>query len=401
MMIIDQYHALLHEIIHLLGHETSEASPEWLHSILHVILVFAPALLVVVCAYHAVGWFYRCLLRRSRARRSAASRQEQPTVFRYIIQHTRNQQIFLMGLGLLSLPVLYATLEFPKTIINSAIDAPEHVTVILGRTLSQTEHLLVLCALYLTVIMLNGSIKLVLNIYKGKVGERLLRRLRLAIFRRWRSGAGSHNRAEVIPLVVQEVEPIGGFASDALALPVFQGGTFLTILAFMFIQDPYLGAAALTLLPVQIVLIPRFQLRINALARRRVAEVRTLGGQLGEQAGRSSKHPDDVRTVGASLRNIEVIRLKIHRTKFLMKALNNFLTALTPFFFFSIGGYLVIDGQLSLGALVAVLAAFKDFSAPLRELFRYYQSLEDVRIRFDEINKFLAEGSSQDQQPSI
>ena len=84
-----------------------------------------------------------------------------------------------------------------------------------------------------------------------------------------------------------------------------------------------------------------------------------------------------------------------------MKALNNFLTALTPFFFFSIGGYLVIDGQLSLGALVAVLAAFKDFSAPLRELFRYYQSLEDVRIRFDEINKFLAEGSSQDQQPSI
>ena len=84
-----------------------------------------------------------------------------------------------------------------------------------------------------------------------------------------------------------------------------------------------------------------------------------------------------------------------------MKALNNFLTALTPFFFFSIGGYLVIDGQLSLGALVAVLAAFKDFSAPLREVFRYYQSLEDVRIRFDEINKFLAEGSSQDQQPSI
>ena len=74
---------------------------------------------------------------------------------------------------------------------------------------------------------------------------------------------------------------------------------------------------------------------------------------------------------------------------------------LPPFFFFSIGGYLVIDGQLSLGALVAVLAAFKDFSAPLRELFRYYQSLEDVRIRFDEINKFLAEGSSQDQQPSI
>jgi len=29
-----------------------------------------------------------------------------------------------------------------------------------------------------------------------------------------------------------------------------------------------------------------------------------------------------------------------------------------------VGGYLVIEGQLSLGALVAVLAAYKDFSVP-------------------------------------
>jgi len=50
----------------------------------------------------------------------------------------------------------------------------------------------------------------------------------------------------------------------------------------------------------------------------------------------------------------------------------------------------VIDGRLSLGALVAVLAAYKDFSAPLRELFRYYQSAEDVRIRYREVLAFVA-----------
>ncbi len=73
-----------------------------------------------------------------------------------------------------------------------------------------------------------------------------------------------------------------------------------------------------------------------------------------------------------------------------MKALNNFLTGLTPFFFYSIGGYLVIEGSLTIGALVAVLAAYKDFSAPVKELFKYYQSLEDVRIRYEAVEEFLA-----------
>ena len=71
------------------------------------------------------------------------------------------------------------------------------------------------------------------------------------------------------------------------------------------------------------------------------------------------------------------------------------MTALTPFFFYSIGGYLVIEGRLTLGALVAVLAAYKDFSAPLRELFRYYQSAEDVRIRYEEMLRFLGTGNDQ------
>ena len=77
-----------------------------------------------------------------------------------------------------------------------------------------------------------------------------------------------------------------------------------------------------------------------------------------------------------------------------MKALNNFLTALTPFFFYSVGGYLVIEGSLTLGALIAVLAAYKDFSAPLRELFRYYQSYEDVRIRYQGVLDYIGSGGS-------
>ena len=84
------------------------------------------------------------------------------------------------------------------------------------------------------------------------------------------------------------------------------------------------------------------------------------------------------------------MRRRIFILKFFIKALNNFLTALTPFLFYSLGGYFVIEGRISLGALVAVLAAHKDFSAPLKELFRYYQTLEDTRIRYHEITMFFS-----------
>ena len=73
-----------------------------------------------------------------------------------------------------------------------------------------------------------------------------------------------------------------------------------------------------------------------------------------------------------------------------MKSAINFLNNLVPFFFYLIGGYLVIEGEISFGALVAVLAAHKDFSAPLRELLMYYQVTEDVRVRYREMQRFVA-----------
>ena len=53
----------------------------------------------------------------------------------------------------------------------------------------------------------------------------------------------------------------------------------------------------------------------------------------------------------------------------------------------------VIRGSLSFGALVAVLAAYKDLAAPWKELLKYYQTREDVRLRYDLlVENFQPEG---------
>jgi len=394
---MEWYHGLLHRIAYFIGHEIPGDAPGWLHPVLHVVLMWAPLALLGIGAYRLVQFLGRRVSPRGIEPPSLGPTGLPKTVFRFILRYSMRSQIYLIIGGLLSLPILYLTLELPKIIINGAIDSELSLIEVFGMSLSQTDYLFFLSGLYLIAVLTNGAFKFALNVFKGRVGERLLRRLRLTVFHRWRRGAGSERRSEVIPLIAQEVEPIGGFASDAFALPVFQGGTFVTILIFMFAQDPFLGAAAITLLPMQIALIPRLQRKVNALARRRVIEVRALGGHLGDQGMSEIRTMDEIQKIGRNLKEIETIRRKIHRAKFFMKALNNFLSSLTPFFFYSIGGYLVIEGELSLGALVAVLAAYKDFSAPLRELFRYYQSMEDVRIRYEEIKRFLSTGRPQIQ----
>lgn len=137
--------------------------------------------------------------------------------------------------------------------------------MVYGRTFSQIDYLFTFCILFLLAILANGLLKYAIYVYKGGVAERMLRRLRLTVYRRWRIDSARSNRAQVVPLLVQEVEPVGGFSADIVVLPLFQGGAFLTILAFMFMQDLVPGAAVVTLLPLQLGLIRRCSAGSTAL----------------------------------------------------------------------------------------------------------------------------------------
>ena len=319
----------------------------------------------------------------------------EPTIFKYLFRHSMKQQVILLLLTAGSFPFLYASLSLPKTIINEAIGGSDFPRNVLDTDFGQIEYLLLLCGAFLVLVLVNGGFKFWINVYKGRLGERMLRRLRFELFSRVLRFPLPHFRrlsqGEIISMITAEVEPLGGFSGDAVALPAFQGGTLLTILAFMFVQDPILGFAAIALYPVQMVLIPKLQKQVNELAKRRIRTVRKLSEHIGEAvAGMQEIHAHDTSELelagfSARMNTIYWIRYQIYRRKFLIKFVNNFIANLTPFLFYSIGGYLVITGDLTFGALVAVLAAYKDLSAPWKELLRYYQITEDARIKYGQL----------------
>lgn len=317
------------------------------------------------------------------------------SLFRFIYRYSLKQQLAIVAWTIISFPFLYYSLDLPKMIVNESIQGKVWPVTVFGVELGQLEHLIVLSLSYLGLVLVNGAFKYFLNVYKGRVGERMNRRLRYALYERILRFPNGHFRktppGQLVPMITAEVEPLGGFIGDSFAVPAFQGGTLLVILTFMCLQDPILGLAAVALYPVQIIVIPRLQRKVNNLSKQRIHLVRELSDEITETA----LSLREIQTNGTNRFHLAIfskmmdinywIRFDIFKWKFFIKFLNNFIAQLTPFFFYSIGGYLVITGSLSLGALLAVVAAYKDLNAPWRELLDYYQSLEDARIKYQQV----------------
>lgn len=336
----------------------------------------------------------------------------QKTVFGYIIAHSKLQQLYILAITVISFPFLYMMFELPKLIINDAIDGNEfpRSLPLVGTDLDQITFLWVLSGAFLAVVLINGGFKYYINIYRGSLGERMIRRLRYQLLDAVTRFPLPHFRnvsqGEIVSMVTAETEPLGGYMGNAVAVPVFQGGTLLTLLAFMFAQDVVLGLAAVSLYPIQGWLIPRLQKTVNRLNKQRIKHVRKTSERIGELVGGVTEiHNHDtarfeLAELGKQLGLIYRIRWDIYRAKFFIKFCNNFIAQITPFFFYAIGGYLVINGELSFGAMVAVLAAYKDLSAPWKLLLQHYQRMEDARVKYDQlISQFQPPGMLPSRPP--
>ncbi len=336
-------------------------------------------------------------------------------IYKFIFKHTKGQQLYILLVTICSMPFYYASLDIPKLIINSALkvddpaiqgdEFPRPLTILGIEIVDVGQFTLLgsLCVIFLVLVLINGGFKMYINIYKGRMGERMLRRLRFLLYSRILRFPLAHFRkvsqGELIPMITAEVEPLGGFIGDAFAVPALQGGLLLTAIFYIFSQDPLMGTASILLYPIQGYIIPRLQKRVNLLGKARVREVRKLSEKIGESvSGIQEIHANDtaqfeLADFSQRLGTIFTIRFQIYNKKFFIKFLNNLLAQFTPFFYFSIGGYLVIEGKISLGSLVAVLAAYKDLAPPWRGLLTYYQIQADSRIKYDQvISQFEPQG---------
>ena len=313
----------------------------------------------------------------------------------FVWRHSARDQMLMLVLTLCSFPIIWVSLELPKRIINDAIDGQDFPRELWSFSLGQTDYLIALCAAYLAAITANNAIKYVQNMHRGILGERMLRRMRFDLFRRVMGRPLSRLRTtspgELVQMISAELAPIGDFIGAIIATPISQGGSFLVYLAFILAQNTYIGLAALALYPVQAWLIPKLQSKVVAMIRDRLANIRAMAREIDESIDAATELRGlrarrwHMAIVSRQLYDNYKIRRRIFILKFLIKFVNNVANHLTPFFIFLIGGYFVIQGKLNIGALTAVLIAYKDLAAPWKELLRFYQDYSDMSARYTSI----------------
>ena len=304
-------------------------------------------------------------------------------LFYWILKKQRGLQLFLLFVIFSSLFFKVFPLEMQRKIINIAIN------------LRDLELLYLYCGLYMGAVLIAGLMKYFTNTLQAIIGEKILIDMRrelydhvlklpLEFFHKTQAGI-------IISAMTSEMNAIGSFLGGALAIPIASILTFITFLGFMIYLNPTLGFMTMLIYPFEFIVIPLLQKKYNIQNRQRVKITRAMASLVNESVSgihevqsNSSFILENNKLDGFITRLYKTMR-KLYIFKYGIKFSNNFFQSLGPFLLFLVGGYLAINGQFTIGALVAFLSAYEKVYDPWKEIIEYYQLYQDSQIRYKQI----------------
>ena len=302
------------------------------------------------------------------------------SLFSWILHRHWPLQLLLLLVIIVSIFFRVVPLELQKRIINIAIE------------LKKTDLLFLYCGLYLGAAILFSTLKFVINMLQAYIGQKILLEMRdqlyqhilrlpLQFFRQTQPGT-------VMTSLMAELGAVGGFLGSALAIPITSVLTLLTFAGYMIFLNPKLALISLAIYPVEIILIPVLQKRFNRLNAIRVDESRSMSNVVSEaisgvhEIQGNASYRLEMDKFGHFADRLFSLAKRMYLYKFGIKFYNNLFQNMGPFFLFLVGGYLTIQGQLTLGALVAFLSAFEKIYDPVKELISYYEEFQDAQVRY-------------------
>ena len=302
-------------------------------------------------------------------------------VYAYLYKHSLRQQLIVIALTLSLLPLAPIPLELQRRLLDDAVANRD------------VDQLIWLATLYLGALLLTATLKFIMKVRRELISVGIVYSLRKSVFKSFyyflpkerKEGIGPIdyvNEGAVVSMISSEVEKLGAFAGSAISGPLLQIGTLLAILGYMFWVEPQVAAIALALYSPQFVLVPILQARMNRLAREKALTVRDLTGFIvdnPESELLGNEIPGEYVSIADQ---IQTLRKRFVLTKHVMKSLNNILIALGPMGVVSYGGYLVIQGDIAVGVIVAFVSGLERLSGPIRELIASYSGITEANMRY-------------------
>ena len=300
------------------------------------------------------------------------------TLYGYVWRISGRRQIWLTLLSSVVFPLQAVPLELQRRIVNHAIGALD------------LRLLWLYGSMYAGLVLIQGGLKYLMNVYREVVSERAIRSMRQQIYDVIGSAErppptetpGATATGSRLAMVVAEVEPLGAFVGESISLPVVQLGGLLSVLGYMLWIEPRIAVASLILYSPQLFLVPRIQAAINQRVQRRIVLVREMGEHVVQEAARAATPAMRGRQYEESIHKIYRQQVRIAYLSYSLTLLNNLLEHSGTISVLMIGGWLVIHGQTDVGTIVAFVSGFERISDPWRELVSFYRRASAARVKY-------------------
>jgi ABC-type bacteriocin/lantibiotic exporter with double-glycine peptidase domain len=285
-----------------------------------------------------------------------------PSLFGFLWRVSAANQIAIAALAIVVFALNTAPLEMQRRILNAA-------------TLDRDTALVVVLAVaYGCIVLVEGLVKLLMNIYGGWIGEKAVRVLRLSanalVDGMPHELQSARVRGVEVAMVLAEPEDIGGFVGIAISELVLQVGILLSVFGYMFFVQPMLALVCLAIFSPQLVFVPLMQRAINRRVQSRISVLRHVstavlqsGTDEAERAWRQRARFTEVFEL-----NLGVIKLR-----FTMKFLMNLTHNLGRVVVLGVGGWFVVRGRTDIGTVVAFVSGLGNVREPWGELVNWYQ----------------------------
>lgn len=295
------------------------------------------------------------------------------TLFGFVRRVSGGSQFRVSCLAIVVFILTTAPLEMQRRILNAAV-LDGNVRLVIG-----------LALVYAGIVLTEGLVKLLMNIYRGWIGEKAVRILRLSASALVDSMPEQHTSAGIqgveISLILPEPEPIGDFVGTSVSEFVLQAGTLLSAFAYMFFVHQVLAFTCLLIFLPQVVLVPVMQAAINRRVQSRInvlrqASVGVLAAEVGEtEIERALKQ--ELRFAEIFSLNLGVVKLR-YSMHFLMNITHNFAKIVV----LGIGGWYVINGEAEVGTVVAFVSGLNNVHDPWGGLVTWYEDMMVTTARY-------------------
>ena len=291
-------------------------------------------------------------------------------LYRTIWRVTGRQQVLLIALSLLISVLAAAPLKFQQLVINGLVYGGD------------VRGLGWLCGGFLGVVLLSAALKFALNYRLAIVGERIVMLIRERLYANYVADAADGTadlprRGTLVTMLSAEAEAVGAFAGAAIATPLMQIGTLISVIVFILASQPWLGMLALAVVVPQAAIVAALQSRINHRVRERVQSLRDASDRISDS---DLARVEDA--VVADFRDVFETRRRIYLLKLSSKFALSVLSALGVVGVLFLGGWLVLHGRSDVGTVVASLTGLSRIEGPWRDLVAFFRTASTIRVKF-------------------